>query len=1347
MTAPRPPRPADANQSRYVWSELAGIGSYMIAVGHRVEGALDPERLRTAAAALVRRHDALRSRFRVQDGVVLVEVVPDAAFRFHHATLPDDSFAAFRAWALPLVFGDVDPRDAGSLIRVLVAQHDATWRFTIAAHHATTDGFSRGVMARELLKLYAGEELPPAPSYYDPVEPDADAATASLEEFVAALPRPARVVGDGLEDADAGAAGRFVERAFPDLSTPLRVMAKSVGATKFGVLAACYGLGLHGLSQTAAVSTFFQSEGRKALGASNATVGPYSRTLPLDLSVELDLPFAAYARAVTGRTKSAVALEQAPVLEAVIAAGTAPSVSINLFPPTSRIVAGDLVVGPREFLDRRTEFDLNLVWAEDRGVMTARAFHDPSQLSEVRVGLFLDQQARLIAAILERPDASCRDILALARAGDPAAVPARAEPPAPRRRLHAAFFDRAARTPDAPAVMATDGVRTYRAVEHEVRRYLAGLRAAGVAEGDSVVVYTQRSPDLVAAMLAVSASGAAMAVIDASHPEARVRLMVDRLKATALIEVDAACPAGLRRGMRVVRPSDPPAPEPLDLDAPARAVACHLFTSGTTGAPKLISQPDATVQRFVAWQAQEVALAEPIVTFLMSGLGHDPMLRDILLPLSHGGAVAVPTPDEMQDPAALRRLLRQAGCNVIRCSPALARLIAAGASEAGDFAGLRAIFWGGERLPPAVVAEWRARAPAARQFNVFGTTETPQAFLIHELRPGAPRLRDLPIGTVLPWTGARIAAEDGSTVAIGEAGELVAELADPVQGANDRFAADPGAAATRHFTGDLAYMMPGGVVTYAGRLDGQVKINGFRVELAEIEAIAETVEGVRQAVALMVGDRIALFGLSGTGAASPHAIRATLAQHLPGYMVPSQVLILDRLPSTPNGKTDKAELHRLAEEAARRPDVAASGAPEGEVEAAIAAILAQFSGRREVARGQSLADLGADSLATIEARLALEAQGLHLPGGWPWLSVADLAAAQPTGAGAAGAGGGWLSRIDTFIALRALAILAVVAFHAGLRLPLGATLILFVLAGYSFGTMQLPAILRDDHAGRVLALLARLVVPLVPISAVYFLKSSLEGDAYLSTILPYRNMAELFHDAVPGERGIPYVWLWFLHGYIQMFAAIGLLLALPWVRSALRADPWRGLAAFTLVSMALAAVAATALAAWAGAPVGTLAHLDHWPTATLPFLAIGALAATARTGARILATAALALGLLGLSRVVSAGNGEVWWLLALGLCVAAPRVTLPAVLAGVLIALAAHSLMIYLTHAAFAAAFREFAGASDRLVPVSVAIQLAGGVLLGRLIRPGLRALGVERLASVRVSFARPMASLSVRRE
>ena len=1339
--------PATANQSRYVIAELSGNGSYMIAMGHFVRDRFDEARFERACMALVRRHEVLRSRFELRDGGIDAVISQAAEFRYHAFRMSDRSFEAFRTWALPKVFDDVDPSTPGALVRFLVADYGEAWRFTIAAHHAITDGFSRGVMSRELLKLYAAEDLALANSYYDVASPTEPSPQTALEvsKLVKKLPNSIRFFGEGASQCGAEAAGLYVERAFEDLSKPVRSLAKRADTTRFGVFAAAYGLSLHGVSGEAALSSFFQSEGRKAIGASNSIVGPFSNTLPLDLSVDLDQTFATFARQISERTRAVLDLEQAPFMEALASAGKAPTVSLNMFPPATRIMAGDLDVGPREFLDRRTEYDLNLVWAEDRGVLRGRAFYDARQLTEARAQAFLEMHERLLRAAIADPERTCRDLLQDARAGSEIVMPRLPAGPDPERRLHEAIFDQAVRTPDATAIFTSAERITYASLVEGAQAVTAGLASAGAGAGDRVAILARRCPQMVAAMLGVSASGGSFAIIDAGYPAARIEAMLGALGARFLIEAGADLPGIAAKGVLRVTPEGN-ASHPL-VTGPPRQIAYHLFTSGTTGKPKLVSHPEQTLQRFVAWQAGLLDLDRP-VTMMMAGLSHDPVMRDIFLPLTVGGSLAIPTEAEMFEPYRLRGLMEDAAVNVLHLTPAAGRLLTIGEAEPRPWH-LRAVFWGGDRLPQRLVETWHLRMSSCRQFNLYGTTETPQAALIHEIDPGVLE-QTVPLGRPVPWTGASLIAQDGRPVALGELGEIVIDLADPVTGASGLPCIPADGPAVRHHTGDFGFATDDGLIRYAGRRDDQVQINGYRVELSEIDAATERVEGIDQACAVMDRDEpgeLALFAVSRDADASQAAVLSALARDLPGYMVPKRVQFVKRLPLTPNGKVDRDALLEIHRQSAAGAEDHGTETPYGDDERTVAELLSEHSGLPVASRDKSLADLGADSLSTIGARLDLEKHGFVLPEGWEWLTVAELARCRP----GAPKSGSWLreylhaSRIDTFIVVRCLAIVFVVSLHSDVLLNGGGSVLLFAMAGFGIGRLQLPAVLRDGKTGRIWALVAKLLIPLVPASiGLFAVHTAIGDDPHIATLLLYENVSK-FIDQVILHRGNAQhhvVWLWFLHAYLQIFVGLGIVLGVPRIHRWVSANIWRSAWAFFLVSEALCAGVLFVGASATGDKTLASALLSHAPTSVLPFFALGILASAANGLSRKALVIALALMHYGASHFLFEMHEQAWWLIGLILCLVLPYVSLPRIVATVVVVISAQALMIYLTHRPTLFAIRSAAG--DVIpTPVAIAIELAVGVALGTAMRPLLKRLGIERISNRRVMFGGPSRTIN----
>lgn len=1338
---------ATKNQTRYVKAELSGAGTYMIAVGHLVSGSLDRQKLSVAVQAMVERHDALRTVFRVSGGDIIAQVLPVARFGFYVIEPDNLDFETFRQQALPLIFNDVDPCSAGSLVRIVAADYGDSWRFTMAAHHAITDGFSRGVMNRELLKLYAGEQLPPVGSYYDFVSTDSTPPQLSREakEIVETFPTPVRLVGDGASQGGTDDTGQVVKQDFQGLGRSLKMLAQQTQATRFGILTATYALAVQGFSYDRSVSSFFQSEGRKSVGAPNSVVGPFSNTLPIDISVDPDSNFAAFARRLSERTRQTVAHETEPLLDRILTEDKAPSISINMFPPTKQIRAGDLNVGPREFLDRRTEFDLNLVWAEERNTLSAHAYFDRSTLSEGRVTLFLDLLGRILDVAIENPGESCCDVMHRARYGHEAVLPQTCLTPTPKVRLHQPFFQTAEQRPEAIAITTTKGKTSYGELAKRARVVTAALQAAGVTAEDRVAILAQRDEALVEAVLGVSASGASFAIIDCECPLPRIRIMLDTLGARFLLPVGTKFPVEISAPVKVVFPDPSAWSQASVVNGPPRDQFCHLFTSGTTGQPKIVSHPDTTLLRFLTWQAQMLDLPNGITTMMLAGIAHDPTLRDVFLPLCHGGTIAIPTPEEISRPEALRALLADSECNVVRFSASTARLLGAGDSGELRCDTLKAIFWGGERLPRSSVLNWRTRAPQAKQFHVFGCTETPQAFLIHEINKiPDPLQRDIPLGRPLPWTGVWIVDEKGAAVSKGEVGEIVADLPDPVVGISQKRLLADATGACQHFTGDLGYQLSDGNIYFAGRRDGQVQINGYRVELREIEATVEAISGVDRALATLSEGRLLLFAQTISEEVDEAEVKAALARSLPSYMMPAGIFLEESFPIVRNGKVDREALIAgavLSEQS--EVEMPGDARPDGASEQAVADVYAKAAGRPVSDRSLSLFDLGADSLSTIEARIELEARGFSIPENWEWMPISQLALHCKEGA-AADAVSGWygqMRRLDTFIVLRSIAITLVVAHHSGWELGVGASLILLALAGYTFGRMHLPAILEDGRTGRVWALMAKLLIPLVPASVlIYAVHSHIGNSPHLATLLFYENVANFVDEVILGIRNNDHhvIWLWFLHAYLQIFLLLGVLLGIPSLRRRLAVDPWRGALLFFVVAEIVGAGLISLLSGsfYQGGIIHVSSLLQRSPTTLLPFFALGVLFAFSNTSQRRIVAVLLGVLHFVVAQFVFVHNEEVAWLLALCLCAFIPSVALPRILTTIVVTISGYALMIYLSHRAVYFGL-EFYVPDLLPVPAEIVLQIAVGVLLGVALRPVFDRLGINRLSNMQITFGR----------
>ena len=453
----------------------------------------------------------------------------------------------------------------------------------------------------------------------------------------------------------------------------------------------------------------------------------------------------------------------------------------------------------------------------------------------------------------------------------------------------------------------------------------------------------------------------------------------------------------------------PPPAAPVGPDDPA----VLGFTSGSTGRPKGIVGRHGSLTHFLPWQCASFRLTEHDRFSALSGLAHDPLQRDLFTPVWLGAAVVLPDPDALGEPGALARWMERERITVSHMTPAMLHLVAEGA--AARLEALRRVLLVGDVLTRRDVAQLRDLAPRAECINLYGSTETQRAVSFHrvaagEAGPPAAAGEVLPLGkgmagcqlVVLELSrgGGNDAGSDEprAAAAIGEVGEIAVRsphlalgyLDDPARTA-ERFVRNPftGREDDRLYrTGDLGRYLADGSVAFLGRADQQVKIRGLRVELGEVEAHLAALPAVRDAVALAHDDPTRgrfLVGYAaigpeeeGRGRPEPEALRRALAGRLPSAMVPASVVVVDRLPLTPNRKVDRKALRRLGErlDALPGPGFArpAGEPPRSPLERTVAELFGEVLGldpRAAVPRDAEFFSLGGHSiLATrLVARL------------------------------------------------------------------------------------------------------------------------------------------------------------------------------------------------------------------------------------------------------------------------------------------------------------------------------------------------------------------------------------------
>ncbi|HEV2145983.1 MAG TPA: amino acid adenylation domain-containing protein, partial [Longimicrobiaceae bacterium] len=553
--------------------------------------------------------------------------------------------------------------------------------------------------------------------------------------------------------------------------------------------------------------------------------------------------------------------------------------------------------------------------------------------------------------------------------------------------LHEAFQAAAARTPEAVALVAGERVLAYRELNGRANRLARHLRLRGVGPEVRVAVCTERSAEMVVAVLAVLKAGGAYVPLDPAHPPARTaHVMRDAGVAGVLTETALAAGLPENGAWRVLLDAGWEAAagerdDDLHVAVDPECLAYVVYTSGTTGSPKGVQVSRLAAARFLASMRERPGITADDVLVAVAPLTFDPSVLDLFLPLGAGARVVLTARGDAADGFRLAETLRGAGATLVQATPSTLRVLLE--SGAPLPAGLR-VLCGGEAMPRDLAASLRPRVAAL--WNVYGPTETTVWCTAHPVS-GEDDEASVPVGR--PVANARTYVLDPALqpAPVGVVGELYVGGAGVSRGylgkpgltaekfVPDPFGGEPGARLYR--TGDRARWGADGALRYVGRTDFQVKVRGYRIEPGEVESLLARHGGVRACVVVAREDvpgraRLVAY-VVGEGAAAPEpaSLRAHLAEALPEYMVPGAFVSMPSLPLTPNSKVDRAALP------APDPDVPdVHEAPRTAVEATLARIWAEVLQADRVGIRDSFFELGGDSILAVQIVSRARAEAL-----------------------------------------------------------------------------------------------------------------------------------------------------------------------------------------------------------------------------------------------------------------------------------------------------------------------------------------------------------------------------------
>ncbi|MFF7161806.1 amino acid adenylation domain-containing protein [Streptomyces sp. NPDC008086] len=930
--------PASAEQTRFFLLDQQG-GRATLLHHIRVDGPVDPDRLTAAVRSVVVAQPALRTSLHPTADGLLRRLHTAAEVDIATDRTADDTALAARLaeTGAPFVHGQ------GPLCRIRVVVTGDGAHCLVGIHHAVFDEESAAVLLRLLADAYAGtpprkaDDRRPAPAAH---------RVAALEAFWSreldncpahtALPRIASAEPPG---------HATVTLPIPaTLSAALHRRARATGATVFAQLLAAVGVvaGWYGGSDDIVLATVATTRTK----ADQDVIGCLQNTLPVrlrlagaDTSSVCDLAADALFDALDHAELPVEDILRVSRAERTPGHKPLTGIICTQASAPAEVTASGLVwqLTPPSMAAGEYPLAVTLHRAPDGGDRLSVEY-DRSQLPTSAAASFAEHLLRALRALTTEPAVPLTRLRLTgedhprigtgadeghpgtgtgAGASDPAAVTkVRAEPhPKTPRAVVDHVAEHARHTPEATALLAGATQFGYAELDHRVGQLAAALIEAGVRPGDRVAVRLARTPDLLVALLAVWRAGAAYVPLDPDYPTGRLRLMIEDAQPSALIgtpipgtEPGAAAPVVLAPDAAAPIPERWPRIRPED-------PAYVIYTSGSTGRPKGVIVRHENLSALFAAFDRELN-GPPAVTVAATSVSFDISALELYWPLTAGRAVLLTGHREVAGQDIPTGALYQ-------CTPTVARILADDPNGRRLLGRLGTLLVGGEQLPRDLADRLDALVPG-EVLNCYGPTETTVWSTVWRVRPGVP----VHIGRPLTGEECLVVDPHDRPLPPGVPGRLLVLGAGVGSGywrrpdlTADRFREYDGRAG--YDTGDLAVLDPEHGLRFLGRADGQVKILGQRIELAEIESVLRTHPAVRDALVIVASDGATVTAclVPASGAPDPGApvpvppeqaeeIRRYAAASLVPAMVPAGWLLVGELPQLPNGKLDRATAGR-----------------------------------------------------------------------------------------------------------------------------------------------------------------------------------------------------------------------------------------------------------------------------------------------------------------------------------------------------------------------------------------------------------------------------------------------------
>ncbi|MFI6013678.1 amino acid adenylation domain-containing protein [Streptomyces sp. NPDC051243] len=1000
------PLPASYAQQRLWLVEQLGtdLPVYNMYFAYDLEGPVDAAALRAAAEEVMHRHEVLRTALVETDDGLVQSVSPrcPADFRVHDVTDGGHDELLFE-----IVTTRFDLSRAPLIRFDLLRKGPQSWTFVLTQHHVISDGWSAGLLRKELSELYAARLENRAARLADVDVHYADYAVweqswlggemaerqrSYWRRTLADLPAPLELVpGRKRPTVQSFHGSELLFRLGADTVAAAGRLGSETRSTLYGTLVAAFSLLLSRMSRTDDI-TVGSPLANRAYPVLERTLGLFFNSITIRTRIDAEESVRDYVRRCRRAVLDAFAHQDLPFDQVVSAAAPERSTShspvfqsLFIFQsyPDEELRLPGVKARQADCPIYSAQYDLMFKVQPDTEGLQGQLIFNDTLLSREDAERFVTLYERLVNAMCDHPDATVGS-LELADPADARRIDAwnaAARVPVPARPVYDEIRKALAEDPQRPAVRFRSRRMSRGELAAAAARVAAGLRDAGLRPGQRVGVLVPRSPDLLALVLGILHAGLVYVPLDGRSPQNRLTAMLDRAACAALVTAGPYTDhcrgsAALRLRSEELLRSGAPAVDPHTPDPDDAAYV--IFTSGSTGQPKGVEVSHHNLTNLFVALDRAVPLPDNPVWAAVTAATFDISVVELLwtqarrVPVVLAETTETLTLGDADDSRTLPELILAEGANALQATPTLLRSVLRLPDAEKALSRLQLLMVGGEALD-ATLARRLKELGIPTVLNMYGPTETTVWSTCWQV-PDAPE--PVRIGQPLANNEVYVVDDRLAPLPVGMYGELVIGGAGVAHGyvgqpelTAERFVTlgrDPGTRVYR--TGDMGRWLPDGTLEVVGRIDNQVKVNGHRVELEEIEQALNSLPGIADCAVCVQhtpsGPALVAHCVPAPGSGVDEAaLAAGLGRTLPDALIPVAFAATPELPTTSGGKVDRRALPEIPLAAPARP----AEEPEGALETGLLAVWREVLGNPSVGPDDDFFQIGGNSI--LVARL------------------------------------------------------------------------------------------------------------------------------------------------------------------------------------------------------------------------------------------------------------------------------------------------------------------------------------------------------------------------------------------